>query len=228
MELLHDYNYISDIQRKLESAGYGEKTVYSLNFARHFSEEEMAANKEKADSMTDEEWSAMCDDFSMRLNDSMREIVTALDSRYNIHQTKPENSTTKHYRTDWDLFFWSNKGWNGKDYMDCFSLTFNERRTPAQNMDLLAEIIAILENMEYKNIACRIRYDIALHHEDISEAAYKVFDGLVGKPFEYMGMTGKIKLVSEYNGVRKYGFFKKGAKKQCYYIADTEILAMNI
>ena len=226
MELIHDYNHISDTQRKLESAGYGEKTVYSLTFDRHFSEEEMAANKGKADSMTDAEWSAMCDDFSMRLNDSLREIVTALDSRYNIHQTKPENSTTEHYRTDWDLFFWGNKGWNGKDYMDCFSLTFNERRTPAQNMALLAEIIAVLENMEYKNIACRIQYDIALHHEDISEAAYKVFDGLIGKPFEYMGMIGKIKLVSECNGVRKYGFFKKGAKKRYYHITDTEILTM--
>lgn len=227
MELLHDYDYISDVQRKLESAGYGEKTVYSLNFCRYFSEEEKAANKEKADSVTDEEWSALCDDFSMRLNNSIREIVTTLDSRYNIHQTKPENSTTEHYRSDWDLFFWSNEGWNGKGYMDCFSLTFNERRTPAQNMALLAEIIAILENMEYKNIACRIQYDIALHHEAISEAAYKVFDGLVGKPFEYMGMTGKIKLVSECNGTRKYGFFKKGAKKRYYHITDTEILTMN-
>lgn len=228
MKLKHDYNYINSNENKLVSAGYGENTVHSIHFGRYYTEEEMAANRERAEHMTREEHDRYCDSVSESFHKPMTEILSAFAEKYDVHQISPETSTMTHYRSNWDLYFHSNRGWNGKDYMDSFSLTFNSGRSPAQNMELLAEVITILENMEYKNIACRIQYDACVDENKVAAAASTICESLAGKFINYRGTTGKIKVVSENNGRKLYGFFRKNARKRYYPVSNVEILAMHI
>lgn len=175
--------------------------------------------------MCREEWNEYYDEFSKSLDKSMTEILKCFINKYNIHQVSEETSTMEHYRSNWDLYFYSNRGWNGKDYMDYFSLSFNDRRTLEQNMYLLEEIISLVDAMEYENIGCRIQYDAAIDEKSVKEAAYNIIEKLVGKFISYRGMIGKIKVIKEENGIKEYGFFKKGARNRYYSISDTEILA---
>lgn len=55
-----------------------------------------------------------------------------------------------------------------------------------------------------------------------------ICDSLIGKSIIYWGMIGKIKVVSERNGNKEYGFFKKYARSKYYHISYVDILAMNM
>ena len=113
-------------------------------------------------------------------------------------------------------------------YITWFNLSFNTDRTPEQNMKLLEEIISFVETMEYENIGCRIQYDAVIDNERVETEAKTICERLVGKFIDYHGMTGKIKVVREENGIKEYGFFTKNARNKYYSISNTEILAMNM
>ena len=112
--------------------------------------------------------------------------------------------------------------------MTHFSLTFNDNRSPEQNMTLLYEIISLVETMEYENIGCRIQYDAVIDNERVETEAKTICERLVGKFIDYHGMIGKIKVVREENGIKEYGFFKKNARNKYYSISNVDILAMNM
>ena len=112
--------------------------------------------------------------------------------------------------------------------MTYFKLNFNKERSPEQNMTLLDEIISLVETMEYENIGCRIQYDAVIDNERVETEAKTICERLVGKFIDYHGMTGKIKVVREENGIKEYGFFKKNARNKYYSISNVDILAMNM
>lgn len=226
MYIKHDYSYITGNEYKLVDAGYGEMTVHSLRFGRYYTEEQKAENLQKAHSMSKEQWNKYCEEISKSFDKPLKEILSHFIDKYNIHQISEETSTISHYDSDWDLHFWSNRGWNGTENMDCFVLTFNKRRNPEQNMQMLKKIISLIEVMEYSNIGCRIQYDAVINKKAVEEATHNIIDSVLGKFIDYRGMTGKIRLIGEENGVKKYGFFKKGAKSHYYHISNMEILAM--
>lgn len=228
MYIKHDYSYINSNEHKLMDNGYGKMTVHSIHFDRHYSEEQKAKNRAIAETMTREEWNRHCDEISKSFDKPLKDILSVFTSKYNIHQVSEETSTLSHYKSDWDLHFYSNRGWNGKDYMDYFKLSFNDNRTVEQNVKLLEEIIAIVESLEYENIGCRIQYDAAIEEKKVEESGKSICEMLIGKFIDYHGMTGKIKIVSDRNGNIDYGFFKKNAKNKYYHISYMEILAMNI
>lgn len=228
MYIKHDYSYITDDEHKLMDAGYGKMAVHSLHFDRYYTEEQKAEILQKANSMSREQWIKNCEEISKSFDKPLKEILTHFIGKYNIHQTSEETSTISHYKSDWDLFFRSNRGWNGTRYMDSFVLTFNKKRNPEQNMQMLKEIVSIIEAMEYPNIGCRIQYDAAINEKAVEEAAYNIIENMVGKFIDYCGMTGKIRLVGEESGVKEYGFFKKGARSHYYHISNMEILTMNM
>jgi hypothetical protein len=178
--------------------------------------------------MTRDEWSVHCDEISKSLDKNMKEIINILAGKYSVYQASEITGKNVSYDSDWDLFFWSNRGWNGKDYMDCFSLTFNKNRTPEKNLELLQEIVPLVESMQYENINMRIQYDAEINQTMIKETANKICENLVGKFIEYQGMTGKIKVVSENNGAVKYGFFRKNARSRYYQISNETLVAMNL
>lgn len=228
MYINKDYSYIKASETMLIENGYGKMTVHSIHFNRHYTEEQKERNRQLAESMTREEWNKHCDKVAESFAKPMTEILERFVSKYNIHQVSKETSTMEHYTSDWDLYFWSDRGWNGNDYMTCFNLSFNTDRTPEQNMKLLEEIISFIETMEYENIGCRIQYDAFIDEKKVEEKVKTICENLVGKFIEYCGMTGKIKVVREENGIKEYGFFKKNARNKYYHISNTEILVMSM
>ena len=231
MYIKHDYSYITASSEKLAQHGYGKQTVFSLTLGRYFTEAERQENSRIANSCTREEWSARCDALSKSLDKPLTEIMKVLCQKYDIHQTSPETDTIKHYRSEWDLFFWSNRGWNGQDHMDTVQLTFNDERPIEYRAKVLETLLPMLEEMEYKNIGCRIQYCIILDDKKIFETASTVYnEALAGKFLRYNGLEGKIKIVGNdrVSGENCYGFFRKGAKTKYYPISSAEIVLMGL
>lgn len=231
MYIKHDYSYITASSEKLAQHGFGKQTVFSLTLGRYFSEAERQENSKIANSCTREEWSARCDALSKSLDKPLTEIMKVLCQKYDIHQTSPETDTIKHYRSEWDLFFWSNRGWNGQDHMDTVQLTFNDERPIEYRAKVLETLLPMLEEMEYKNIGCRIQYCIILDDKKIFETAESVYnEALAGKFLRYNGLEGKIKIVGKdrVSGENCYGFFRKGAKTKYYPISSAEIVLMGL
>lgn len=231
MYIKHDYSYITASSEKLAQHGFGKQTVFSLTLGRYFSEAERQENSRIANSCTREEWSARCDALSKSLDKPLTEIMKVLCQKYDIHQTSPETDTIKHYRSEWDLFFWSNRGWNGQDHMDTVQLTFNDERPIEYRAKVLETLLPMLEKMEYKNIGCRIQYCIILDDKKIFETASTVYnEALAGKFLRYNGLEGKIKIVGKdrVSGENCYGFFRKGAKTKYYPISSAEIVLMGL
>ena len=231
MYIKHDYSYITASSEKLAQHGFGKQTVFSLTLGRYFSEAERQENSRIANSCTREEWSARCDALSKSLDKPLTEIMKVLCQKYDIHQTSPETDTIKHYRSEWDLFFWSNRGWNGQDHMDTVQLTFNDERPIEYRAKVLETLLPMLEEMEYKNIGCRIQYCIILDDKKIFETASTVYnEALAGKFLRYNGLEGKIKIVGKdrVSGENCYGFFRKGAKTKYYPISSAEIVLMGL
>lgn len=231
MYIKHDYSYITASSEKLVQHGFGKQTVFSLTLGRYFSEAERQENSRIANSCTREEWSARCDALSKSLDKPLTEIMKVLCQKYDIHQTSPETDTIKHYRSEWDLFFWSNRGWNGQDHMDTVQLTFNDERPIEYRAKVLETLLPMFEKMEYKNIGCRIQYCIILDDKKIFETAESVYnEALAGKFLRYNGLEGKIKIVGKdrVSGENCYGFFRKGAKTKYYPISSAEIVLMGL
>ena len=231
MYIKHDYSYITASSEKLAQHDFGKQTVFSLTLGRYFTEVERQENSRIANSCTREEWSARCDALSKSLDKPLTEIMKALCEKYDIHQTSPETDTIKHYRSDWDLFFWSNRGWNGQDHMDTVQLTFNDERPIEYRAKVLETLLPMFEKMEYKNIGCRIQYCIILDDKKIFETASTVYnEALSGKFLRYNGLEGKIKIVGKdrVSGENCYGFFRKGAKTKYYPISSAEIVLMGL
>lgn len=231
MYIKHDYSYITASSEKLAQHGFGKQTVFSLTLGRYFSEAERQENSRIANSCTREEWSARCDALSKSLDKPLTEIMKVLCQKYDIHQTSPETDTIKHYRSEWDLFFWSNRGWNGQDHMDTVQLTFNDERPIEYRAKVLETLLPMFEKMEYKNIGCRIQYCIILDDKKIFETAESVYnEALAGKFLRYNGLEGKIKIVGKdrVSGENCYGFFRKGAKTKYYPISSAEIVLMGL
>jgi hypothetical protein len=224
MKISHDKKYINGTEQILINNGYGEIGIHSIHFDRHFTEEQKQENSRLSNIYTREQWSKHCEDFSKSLEKPMMEILEQFISKYNIHQVSEETSTTEHYRSDWDLYFESSKGWNEEKYMDSFKLNFNSKRNAKQHMNLLAEIIDIVEKMDYENIYCRIQYDALINKNEIKEKALKICEKLVDKFINYQGMEGKIKVVGSYDGIKEYGFFKKNSRKRYYTISNEYLL----
>lgn len=233
MNISRDYSYIKGFETKLIDAGYGKMTVHSLHFSRYVSDEQKEINRKFFEGMTETERnnyykSAEFEAVQETFGKSLRDVLDIFIGKFDIHQVSAETSTNAHYGSDWDLFFWSDRGWNGKEYMSCFSLTFNDNRTAEQNMILLDKIVAILESMENEKVSCRIQYDTVIDEKAVAEAARKVFDGIAGKFVSWSGYEGKIKVVSTEGSETEYGFFKKGSKKRYYKITNADLVAMSL
>lgn len=228
MIIKHDRSYISAISFELMNRGYAELSVHSIHFDRHYNDEEKKRNSETYASMTREEWGVHCDQIAESFVVPMSEILQRFAGKYDIHQVSPEKSTMEHYRSNWDLYCNRRgmRGYDGLHRFESFTLTFNDKRTPAENKKLLEEILRMVEGLEYKNIACRVQYSAYLYQEKIEEAAAIAFDSLNGKLINYLGSSGKIRLVGEYKGKKKYGFFEKYAKKVYTKMDCVDILAL--
>lgn len=222
MYINYDQSYISPEAQEIIKNGYGKLSVYSIHFDRHFTDEEKIQNRMQAERMTKTEYSNHCKKLGKiicaRLKDVLQEV---LKQGYDIHQVSAETSTLEHYSSDWDLFYWSNEGWNGEDYFDHFSLTFNKKRSVEQNMQLLEQLITLIEKMAYKNIGCRIQYDAELDNDRITVDAKASYRTIADKWITFNGVLGKIKYVESRE---EYGFFKKGTRSNYIRLSEYDVI----
>lgn len=223
MLLKHNYTYLNN--EDLIEKGYAECGVCSLNFDRYLDEDERNENQIQSQLLDKESWNLRCDEFSKYIYNQMLPIKEILNSKYDIHQISEEKSSNEHYRSDWDLFYYTNKGWNGKDYFDYMRISFNEKRSFVKNFELLNEIINLLENMDIKNVYCWIQYHTIYHEAEIKAEAESMFNKIKDKFVDYQGSIGKIKITDTLSG---YGFFKKGSKSRYYPMSDKQILSIVI
>lgn len=229
MLIKHDNSYISATASELIGRGFGVRTVHSIHFDRYYTEEEKRRNSDLCASMTREEWGKHCDEVAESFAAPMSEILQIFIGKYDIHQVSPETSTMTHFRSNWDLYF-NSRGVLGYDQVhrfDSFTLTFNKNRTPDENAGLLEEVLKIVEDLEYKNIACRVQYTAYLYEEKIELAAADAFKKIEGKFVDYFLARGKVRIVGERDGKTLYGFFRKGAKKKYSAMTGAEVLSMS-
>ena len=228
MLINHDYSYINNRDQKLVDAGYGKIVPDYVWFDRYFTEEQREENRELAESLSKEEWDKRCVEYEAALFSTLEHIKEVFNGKFDIHQISEETNTIEHYKGDWDLYFWSNRGWNGSQQMTRFSLSFNDRRSPESRVNTLNEVIAILEGIDCDDVAARIQYGVHMNDVAIEAAAAEIYKDIEGKFINYYGATGKIKIISECEGLRMYGFFKKGAKSKYQKVLPKDILLMNV
>ena len=215
-----DFTYMNS--QELIEKGYAELDIHSISFDRYYSEEEKQNNSLTFESMTNEEWNLHCDEIAEGIYQQMLPIITLLNEKYNIHQISEEKSTIEHYRENWDLYFYSNKGWNNKDYFDHMKLSFNGKREANENIKLLEEILLLLKNLEVKNVSCKVQYTTRINEEKVKNKSTEICKQLLDKNIEYQGMKGKIKLIDKSKEI--YGFFKSRARNHYYNISDTYLV----
>lgn len=221
MLIKNDYSYIDAQGNTLIEQGYAELGVHSLKFNRHYSDEEERQNRETAESMSEDAWESYCDEVSKPLYQKLLSIAEMLDDKYNMYQFPSKKSATIPYRSDWDLFFYSNKGWNSKDYFTYMQISFNKGRNAAENLALKDEIIALLEKIEVENVACRVQYMATIDYNKIASKAREVFEQHRGKFVTHSGMVGRLEKVND-----DYAFFKKGAYRNYYPLTPTNLVFM--
>ena len=207
------------VNEPLVEKGYATVSAGLLNFSRYYSDEEMEQNGRAAKAHP-ETYRERCEHHERRAAEQLQAVLSAVKDRYRIHQLTPETSTSAHYNSDWDLFFWSNRGWNGHDYFDHFTLTFNDKRSPEANMSLLHELIPIFESVDVSNVSCRVQYHSIENAKKIREDGERLCREMAGKTINYRGYDGKIKPVG--NG--EYGFFRKGARSRYYPVSFTSLV----
>jgi len=223
MNIKHDYSYLEMGNRDLLiEKGYADLDINSLNFDRFYTEEQREENCKISHTMTTEQWSKYCDEISKEIYTKLLPIAELINSKFKLYQYN-ENVL---YKGDWDLFFYSNQGWNNKDYFEHMQLSFNDKRTVEENKKLLDELLEIFNNLDVKGVQCRIQYEAREHKEDIKKIANNICKRLLNTFINYQGNTGKIKVVDQYENEMVYGFFKKRSKSKYYKVSD-EYLVLN-
>lgn len=216
---------ISDSNEKLIEMGLADSVVHSLIFDRYLTEEEMEENRAQAELLTREQWSNRCDDMSYNLYNQLYPIMDLINEKYVLYQYPKNNRSMEYYSTDWDLFFYSNRKWNGREYYDYCTLSPNSKRTVGENKKLIEGLLEFLRDIEAKNISCRVQYSVKKHEQDIKALSDTICEKLLDKFIDYLGMSGKIKIVDEVDGIKHYGFFKKGTRNRYYTIDEGSLVS---
>lgn len=218
MLITHDYSYTN---KNLIKNGYAVYGIHSLNFDRYFTEEEMTQNRQFAEQYgaMSQEWIERCEQSGREICKQMKTMMEVLNKKYAICQYNPQVKYGEH-----DLYFYSNRGWNGNEWYDYIQLCFNDKLDTDRNNQILNELLELATDMELKNVLCCVQYDTIVDNEKLYIDAIKIYKDLKGKFINFKGHVGKIKEISEYDGKKQYGFFRKGAKKYYKALSYEEIV----
>ena len=217
MLILMDYSYVNQTMTK---NGYARVGIHSLNFDRHITDGEKVRNCLHVAQIGAEsrEWQEHCEQAGKAVCKEMERMMEVLSQKYSIYQYNPQVKYGEH-----ELFFYSNRGWNGRNWYDHIQLSFNDAFGVDKNDQLLNELLELLFDMESENIACRVQYETVLDYEKLSADAAKKYDSIKDKFVSFWGNIGKVKEVEE-DDKKQYGFFKKGAKKYYMPLLDEDMI----
>ena len=217
MLIKHDEKFVN---HKLIEMGYATKGIHSFIFDRYFTEEEMEENRMFSEQYgtSSQEWSDRCDNTGRKINKQLQSIMDVLEKEFKIYQYKDNELKYGEH----DLYFYSNKGWNGQDYYDYMTLSFNDKNSEERNKEIFEKLNSLLEEMTPKNIKCRIQYQTIKNTKVIESKGIEICKRLKEKMIEYSGMIGKIKCVNEEN--QEYIFMKKGTRKYGYNVSFEKLI----
>lgn len=212
-----DKSYLSSLDLKAIANGVAELGIHSLRFENHLTDEQKQNNLEESKILSREQWEVRCEQKQREVGKKLKYIMDVLADEFIIYQYNKEID----FRSDdWDLFFWSNKGWNNKDYMNHATLNPNEKRTVEQQLTDINNTLDLLKTMEIEGIKVAIQYKAIYNEQKESEIALDYCEKMKDKFIVYGGWDGKIVKTD-----RGFFFRKKGAKKKQYYIDNRTILA---
>lgn len=211
MQITEDYTHTNT---HLIEAGYAELTVHSLRFDRFYTEEEKEQNRQAAESMTVEEWHNRCEESSKEIYRQMMEIIPLFEKCGIIYRVVPVTNYG-YYESSNNLHFYSNKGWNGRDYFDYFTLSFDKNKPAEEIITFKNEFVSMLENtnVDTPNIRCIVKYADKPNEKKLAEDAEIICKKLEGKTIEYGNMKGKIKRLGDC-----WTFWKLRAKRTYYLL----------
>lgn len=229
MDIKHDRSYIDTSSLEFVQRGYAIEDLHSLRLRFEYTEEEKKANKAYADTHSVEEWNMRCGDMAKARSDAMLPVAEALAKKFVCYQYEPDCGAD--FRSDkWDLFFWCNDFYqttggqfSGRDY-SYFTLTFNERMTADQRLDVCNRALEFLVDQfgDHTHLSVAVQYKITMDDKKIAEGAKAVAPSLIGHKCAYGHMDGKI--VETERGVF---FAKKYAKTRGYQLSDSEVLRLS-
>lgn len=222
MIITEDYSYVKGLSKTLIEKGFGEYAVYMYQFDRYFSDEQKEQNRAKAEKYgtTSKEWADGCYKTHHDFYEKACEMLEAFGKNHKLYQYNCKEH-------DYDYFFYSNQGWNKKDWFDFCQINLDDEdveRNKKQNVEL-REWITNWNGDPENLIKCRIQYSSVLDKEKIAEAVEQNVHKIVDKMLDYGSRKGKIKLIESQN---EYGFFKKGARKWYTPLNDSNIIGILI
>ena len=231
MNINHDRSYIDASSLDFVQRGYAIEDLHSLRIRFEYTEEEKQANRECAERLSDdrEAWGAHCRDAAQMRSNAMRPVMEALGRKFVCYQFEPDCGVD--YGSDkWDLFFWCNDFYqttggkfSGRDY-SYFTLTFNERMTAEQRLDVCNRVLAFLVDRfeDHIHLSVSVQYKVTMDDKKIAEDAKAALPSLVGQKCTYGHMDGKI-VESE----RGAFFVKKYARTRGYQLSDSDVLRLS-
>ncbi len=210
MLILMDYSHVN---QTLTKSGYARVGIHSLNFDRYIPKGGRTQDNPNAvwTGAGSKEWLKHCEQVGKAVCEEMERMMDVLSQKYSIYQRDPNVKYGEH-----ELFFYSNKGRNGKNWYDYIQLSFNDALGTDKNDQLLNDLLDLLFDIESENIACHVQYETMPYYEKLSTDAARKYDFIKDRFVSYRGIIGKVKVIEESGGEKRYGFFRKGAKK--YYI----------
>lgn len=222
MVINEDYSYIDSLSKLLIKNGYGKYMVFQYNFDRYFSDQQKNENLKEAKRIGNntKEWEEHCNKSHYAFYKSANKMMEMLGEKYKIYQYNSDD-----YK-NYDLFFYSNKGWNHKDWYDYCTLKLSDDYET--NIKQNQELRNLLEewNGDSNNlINCRIQYQAFIDKKKVSSIVKDNIDAILNKKITYGFFEGKIKWVECNN---EYGFFKKGAKKYYSKLNDMNLIEILI
>lgn len=221
MVIHEDYSYINSFSKLLIENGFGNYTVFAYKFKRYFSEKQKEENRKEAEKLgtNTEAWKERCDNSHYAFYEIASKMVEALGKQYTIYQYNFND-----YKSNYDLFFYSNRDWNKKDWFDFCELNLPDDYDKNTKLNKELKKWLIEWNGDANNVIdCRIQYQAFIDKKKISDVVKKHVNSILNKMITYEFMEGKVKWIECNN---EYGFFKKGARK--YYKPLSEMSLMQI
>lgn len=210
-----DKSYLSSLDLAAIENGVAELGIHSLKFSNYLTEAQKQNNLEESKTLSREQWTARCEQMQRKVGEKLEYIMNTLADMFTIYQYNKEIG----YRSNWDLFFWSNKGWNGADYMNHATLNPNDKWTVEQQITVINNVLDVLKTMDIEGIEVAVQYKAIYNDEKVKNIVSDYCQTMKDKMIDYGGYTGKI---VEFNG--RYVFKKKGAKKNAYEINNNAVL----
>lgn len=203
MRMLDDMSYTNPdlIERGLMVA-----VPFQVRLDRYFTDEEKAANKAYAETHTDEEWVARCDEIREALAAEIIKVLDLLEQHFTIGQYKNNG-----YGNDYDLWFWCNSLYTttsgrltGNDYSYVTLSIFADKSAENGNR-IFNEIRELLADYDAPNVQAIFQYSQNEIEPAIEAEAKRIFESCKGKFIKYDSYTGKL----DWNESVGYTFKKK-------------------